>query len=230
MYNHSILQHDIHDAPSDIRNAYKLYYKMKTSLLEDTLSDILSEDTDFDSSQTDFMLSSEMSSQDLYSVLSPTQSSSQQFLVESPTDSVELQSFEYDPPPLPETGFEADSPVNPNQSAWGKELNQSQPKSQVESKAQPVKRQLSLSSKNFARKSIRKSFARTSSDISVASSQASQTSVRETLPDLETILAQKAKKAAESVTNLVEVSTTSGASKVSKDVDLGWLNRRRKKR
>lgn len=42
-----MLQHDIRDAAADIKYAYKMYYKLKTSFLEETLSDVLhDEDTD----------------------------------------------------------------------------------------------------------------------------------------------------------------------------------------
>lgn len=39
------MQHDIREAPSAIRDSYKMYYKLKTSFLEEAFSDTFDEDS-----------------------------------------------------------------------------------------------------------------------------------------------------------------------------------------
>jgi len=41
---HLSVQYDIREASQEIRDSYKMYYKLKTSFLEETLNDVLSED------------------------------------------------------------------------------------------------------------------------------------------------------------------------------------------
>lgn len=141
-FNHS--QHDIREAPSNVRDSYKMYYKLKTSFLEDTLSDALEDDafdlsllessSQLDASQLSTSLSgiqtpdvTQLTSNDsaILSNLSTTISSPSETNASSTSSQVmplakSVNSSNVEPCV---TEFEAERLDSFNEKAWGKELN-----------------------------------------------------------------------------------------------------------
>lgn len=224
-------QHDIREAPSNVRDSYKMYYKLKTSFLEDTLSDALEDDA-FDlsllesSSQLSTSLSeiqtpdvTQLTNNDsaILSNLSTTISNtaetnatpSQVMSLAKPISSSNFESCVKE--------FEAEQSDSFNEKAWGKELNRtnSTPNGRNDVKTtnandggSSLRKTMSdklFQNSSFVKRNPRKSLSRSSltgSQLSIGSGYGSQ---RETLPDLETILSQKSMK--ESEANASQEST-----------------------
>ncbi|XP_062542516.1 ATP-dependent DNA helicase Q4 [Armigeres subalbatus] len=219
-------KYDIRDSKVDVRNAYKMYYKLKTSLLENTLQDALIDDDDFDSSLISQMEGS--LSQDCsiggFSNLSDL-SSANVSIGALLTDQIDGRVTE----------FEAVQESEQNANAWNlprrkmtevgkkpKEKADVKPKAKVPSK-------LMESSVMIPKRNPRKSLSSAKiSQTETVSSSSSLTSWKDSLPDLETLLYEKSKQC-------VEISPSQlGASKkdisteskeLVNELDEKWLNR-----
>lgn len=206
------LQHDIREAPRNIVDSYKMYYKLKSSFLEDTLNDVLDEDG-FDLSLEGSQLDSSASERSHNFLSLPAD-----FPI--PTSSAETSnSFSN----IAEIGltsltnlrnvdnnhvikeFEAetvdDYAGSLNKDAWGQTLNKvvkPNPSSIFQTKPASQEVRKSVTNKLFKNSSFsvrnpRKSFSRNNSTI-VTSNINQQIAARDILPDLESILVEKAKK------------------------------------
>ncbi|XP_049538714.1 uncharacterized protein LOC125953289 [Anopheles darlingi] len=196
---------DIRDSPSEIRHSYKVYYRLKTTLLEDTLLDALDEDDDFDGS----LISQESSfSQELMDGMRPLtsgtilndsalagQSSSMSKLLTEPIDGSQ--------PNQRKTDFVAEQEIELNQNAWLNERSRQKPvkqPQQIDSPAvkppslKPLSKLLATASTMVPKRNPRKSMSRNSFGGSTqgAASQGNGTKVE--LPDLETLLTAKSKE------------------------------------
>lgn len=217
-------QHDIREAPTNIRDSYKMYYKMKTTFLEETLSDALEDDA-FDlsllesSAQLDGSLTTSLSgtqtpdvtqlTSDDSAILtnrsttisSPTVESAVSPQQPAQTIARSINSLNVEPRI---TEFEAEKLDSFNENAWGMELNRTkstsieQPGDAKSSGGNSMSLRKTMSDKLFRNSSFVKRNPRKSlSRSSLTSSQlsiGSGGSQRETLPDLETILSQKSMK------------------------------------
>ncbi|KRF98990.1 uncharacterized protein Dwil_GK27201 [Drosophila willistoni] len=190
-------KYDIREASQDIRDSYKMYYKLKTSFLEETLSEVLSEDG-FD------ML--EMSAaEDLgVSVLDQDQSLSINggpplpldivSLMETPKQTVNFSNLQELPHPqalsnltnLDENHvirkFEAVNELQQNQNAWGPNVSKQQPIKETKSIKEEEKRRSSVglkpslsaklfqSTQGFAKRNPRKPLSRNSLNLGGSSS------------------------------------------------------------
>ncbi|XP_055527731.1 ATP-dependent DNA helicase Q4 [Wyeomyia smithii] len=221
-------KHDIRDAKDDVREAYKMYYKLKTSLLENTLQDVLGDEDDFDSSlvsQMESGLSQDCSVAD----------SSFSNLGELKASNVSISNLLTDQIAGHVSEFEAEQELEQNVRAWGKELNKKkstvvevQKKSSVKPRGKTLIKQLIDVSSMVPSRNPRKSISSrlSSSTLSSASGQTSfgSGSWKDALPDLETLLNEKSKQAQQ--TSPVQVSTLSQQSKIPvNQLDEGWLNR-----
>ncbi|XP_065086444.1 ATP-dependent DNA helicase Q4 [Ochlerotatus camptorhynchus] len=223
-------KHDIRDSPAEVRDSYKMYYKLKTSLLENTLHDALDDDDDFDSSlvsQMEGSLSQDCSIGEFSN------------LGEIKASNVSISALLTDQIEGKVTEFEAEQLSEQNANAWGKDLTRRKPvveqvkeKSSVKPKARAPTKLLMEASAMVPKRNPRKSLSssRLSSSSSLSASFLSSTTVsswKDSLPDLETLLNEKSKQAA------VEVSPSqSAACKVIQEakelvnqLDEGWLNR-----
>ena len=236
------LQHDIREAHISVRDAYKMYYKLKSSFLEDTLNDIFEEDG-FDvsqnSSENDIAvpLSSSVSSflADMSLVL-PNSNEISNSITEfsnlheiSPTRLSNLKNVDEN---HVITSFEAEQIENINTNAWGVELNKkpmstSQP-DKSSSSSQELRKAMSeklFRSSSFAKRNPRKSLSRSSSHVS-NSSQGTMISPKETLPDLETILLQKSLQQESVTATKSSISSNPNNSHLTNvNIDQKWLSR-----
>lgn len=223
------MQHDIREADISIRQAYKMYYRFKSSFLENTLSQAIDEDG-FDlplESDQSFPFDSSFS---LSYVETPEETSS--FLSNfSNLDDVQSSSLinirNVDENHVIKD-FEAEQVDAINENAWGTNLNK-KPKKETVKKLQPSNSQSlrqSMTEKlfqmsNFTKRNPRKSLSRSNLLSSGSQSSSFSTSfdtTKETLPDLETILAQKALQ--EKAKDLTKIPKPSKLN-----LDKGWLNR-----
>lgn len=245
-------KHDIREAPSSIRDSYKMYYKLKSSFLEETLGDAL-EDDSFDlsilessSSQMDSTLSaslSELSTPDVSALTSDTS------VILSTTPSTLATAFEVLSTkstlsqPDSKTNsksneFDAEISSSLNEKAWGEELNNKfgAPKNSLNDSGAGSNLRKSMSDKlfrnsSFIKRNPRKSLSRNSLSGSQSSQSLASNSQREMLPDLETLLAQKSQqmKEKEDETESTDASTVNDVKKPSTNLannfDQEWLNR-----
>lgn len=214
---------------------------MKTQLLDQTLGDIFEEDgfnildnsTEIDSSIDEDITPGtiNISGIDLDSLVSVPQ------VIEF-SNLKDIKASEKDIHNLVNTDeyhvikeFEPKEVIKQNETAWGENLNKKvtiptkQPTSFTRSG--PFKPNSSLfKSRSVSIRNPRKSLCRQSSTMSQDSNLSLNLSYsQEVLPDLETILTQKASKQAE-VTAIPSVSTSLPKTKeVLKEVDIGWLER-----
>ncbi|XP_062709328.1 ATP-dependent DNA helicase Q4-like [Aedes albopictus] len=210
-------KHDIRDSTVDVRNAYKMYYKLKTSLLEDTLQDALLDDDDFDSSlisQMEGTLSQDCSI-GAFSNLSDLSSAN-----------VSISALLTDQIDGRVTEFEAVEQSEQNANAWNlprrkadvPEKQREQPVSKPKAKA-PTKLMMEASAvipKRNPRKSL--SSLRLSQSGSSFSSP-SMASWKDSLPDLETLLYEKSKQSVEVSPSQEQCSQKQSASGNESQVD-----------
>lgn len=243
-------QHDIREAPTSIRESYKMYYKLKTSFLEDTLSDAL-EDDSFDlsllensNSQTDLRLSSSFSditTPDVSALTSETSiiiypncsTGSLSETLENATNAEESVSQSQN---IFDTDFEAEASKSINQSAWGKCLNTKITSNGIirhtENKLHKSMSDKLFRNSSFSKRNPRKSLSRNSFGSSQSSQSLVPNSQNELLPDLETLLSQKVQQlkekdiieSPEHTTILANISQLGGATLAS-TLDQEWLNR-----
>lgn len=207
-----------------------MYYKLKTSFLEEKLSDALEDDA-FDlsllesSSQLDGLLSASTSEMVLPDVTRLTSDDStiltnQTTTNSSPPETNQNRSHHTSPPAAVNsfysepciTEFEAEQSDSFNEKAWGKELNrttsipvESSHDSQASSSGMSLRKTMSdklFRNSSFAKRNPRKSLSRASLSASQASiGSGHSSSQRESLPDLETILSQKSMQIKDSDAN-----------------------------
>lgn len=222
-------QHDIREADISIRQAYKMYYRYKSSALETTFSQLIDDDgfdLPLDSDQS-LSLDANFS---LSFIDTPDDSSS--FLSNfSNLDDVESSSLinirNVDENHVIKE-FEAVDIHPNNEKAWGSNLNNKTKKAEANpsSKISSESIRKSMTEKlfpmaNFSKRNPRKSLSRSNlqSNSSVSSSfSTSLDTTKETLPDLETILALKAQQ--EKAKDLIQKPKLSNLN-----LDKGWLNR-----
>lgn len=235
------LQYDIREAPAPIRDSYKMYYKLKTSFLEETLSDALDDDS-FDlsilesSSQTDSRLSgsfSEMSTPDVSALTSEhsiiLQNSSIDALHSSNPINISKGHHE-----LSGKEFEAESTNTLNDNAWSAATTTNSTNGNTNNANNKLRKSMSdklFRNSSFLKRNPRKSMSRNS----LTSSQSSQLSLtpgkKESFPDLETILSQKSKQQQESEENEEKpliapvLETKTIAPNIANNFDEAWLNR-----
>ncbi|XP_058462440.1 ATP-dependent DNA helicase Q4 [Malaya genurostris] len=217
-------KHDIRDSSADVRDAYKMYYKLKTSLLENTLQDALDDDDDFDCSlvsQMESNLSQESFIETNFSNLSELKESNlsiSSLLTDKIADKV--------------TDFEAEQELELNSKAWGKELNkpkattvQSTKKEHVKPRSKPPTMLLMSASGMLPKRNPRKSFPTNSFAMSTANLNTPVASNwKEALPDLETLLNEKSKQTQE-ISPIQNIKLNLPAKEPLNQLDQGWLNR-----
>lgn len=210
-----------------IRQAYKMYYRYKSSFLENTLSQLIDDDGFDLPLESDQSLSLDPNSS-LSFMDTPEESSS--FLSSfSNLDDVQSSSLinirNVDENHVIKD-FEAEEINAINEKAWGTNLNKKPKKAAVNqlqsSNSQSVRQSMTeklFPMSNFAKRNPRKSLSRNNLQSSLSSSfSTSLDTTRETLPDLETILAQKALQ--EKAKDLIKIQKPSNLN-----LDKGWLSR-----
>lgn len=242
-------QHDIRDA-KHIRDAYKMYYKLKSSFLEDTLSQSLDEDgfdLPFDTS-SQFEFGSTISLSELstisdstggncslpFSSINQTTTSNASSLENSRNfsnlheiDSTSLVNLKNRDENHVITQFEAEHMDKINETAWGPAVSnkKSAGANAVSSTTADKTRQLVTEklfrNASFTKRNPRKSLSRTISQTSTVTSTLASSA--EQLPDLETILAQKSVQQRENAIKRSISIPTSIASNFN--VDKLWLDR-----
>lgn len=207
---------DIKDAPVSVKQAYKMYYKMKTEFLSQSLSEALDDDDEVDFPQAQ---SANNLSESISELLDPRNS-----LPEIPRiPEVVAQEQPCDNP----REFEAADHLEINDTAWGEKLNRQKPKEKVEEVAKPVfKKKMSL---NFepvvkALRNPKKSLMKFKSSFNFSTNSPQETGEKETLPDLETILAKKSRSNQQLKPDL-KTPYTMTSTDTTPSIDIGWLNR-----
>lgn len=225
-----------------------MYYKLKTSFLEEALSDAL-EDDSFDlallersNSQTDLRLSSsssDITTPDVSALTSESStiytncsSGSLSVTLENATNAEETVS------PLQNnfgTDFEAEATISINQSAWGKSLNTKLTSNGIiEYTGNKLRKSMSdklFRNSSFSKRNPRKSLSRNSFASSESSQSQAQNSQNDSLPDLETLLSQKVQQLKEKeIIEPPEHSTIisnikGGGVTLASNLDQEWLNR-----
>ncbi|XP_058126269.1 uncharacterized protein LOC131267412 isoform X2 [Anopheles coustani] len=228
---------DIRDSPSEIRNSYKMYYRLKTSLLEDTLLDVLDDDDDFDGS----LISQESSfSQEIGDSLGRFSNGSilNESALAGRTSSMSSLLTE----PIGRTStamdFQAEEEVQQNQHAWrGEKSRKKDPVPNGVSKNTPtdppkpvgikVTKLMSASSLIIPKRNPRKSMSRNSFGMTDGSGSitSSGSGTKFTLPDLETLLTAKSKELESSMKVEQKVSVPSLTEPMNQ-LDERWINRR----
>lgn len=227
-----------------------MYYKLKTSFLEETLSDAL-EDDSFDlsllensNSQTDLRLSgsfSDITTPDVSALTSETSiiypnssTGSLSVTLENATNAEECVSQSQN---NIDTDFEAEATISINQCAWGKGLNTKMSSNGiVEYTGNKLRKSMSdklFRNSSFSKRNPRKSMSRNSFGSSQSSQSLVPNSQNESLPDLETLLSQKVQQlkekelmespAPEHTTILANIK--SGGVTLASTLDQEWLNR-----
>ncbi|XP_067643229.1 uncharacterized protein RecQ4 isoform X2 [Eurosta solidaginis] len=243
-------KYDIKEAPKEIRDAYKLYYKLKTSFLEDTLNDVLDDDgfNILEISQAENSAPTELCQDESLNISSSiaalvdgttssniTKKSDQSD--DSSSKSKVVRYTDFEEKVLKE--FDAVEYCQLNEEAWGPEVSNNQVdkvsgKKQNDLSALKNKYKSNVSAKlfkssSFFKRNPRKSLSRDNSETSALTvrqeSAPGMLGKYEALPDLETILVQKAKEqqslAVLTTNPLLAVKEPSTQIKV----DAGWLNR-----
>lgn len=205
-----------------------MYYRFKSSFLENTLSQVIDDDG-FDlpmESDQSLQLDSSFSLS-----LLETQEDSSSFLSSfSNLDEVQSSSLinlrNADENHVIKE-FEAEEANAINENSWGTNLNKKSKKSVKQlqpSNSQTLRKSMTeklFQMSSFTKRNPRKSLSRNNLQSSGSQSSLLSTSLdtpKETLPDLETILAQKALQ--EKANDLIKIPTSSNLK-----LDRGWLNR-----
>uniref|UniRef100_A0A182M862 ATP-dependent DNA helicase Q4 n=1 Tax=Anopheles culicifacies TaxID=139723 RepID=A0A182M862_9DIPT len=227
---------DIRDSPSEIKNSYKMYYQLKTTLLKNTLLEALDDDDDFDGSlmsqessflQESIDVSGTLLSGTIFndSALSEGHSSMSSLLTK-PIATIRS-----------DTDFQAEKIEQHNLIAWqGEKSRKSVPAVQkVEETPKPImlkgiqlKPQSSLLiPKRNPRKSVSRNSLGLSSQNNAAGFNGNGSKI--VLPDLETLLAAKSKELECGVSKVEEKlpapPLVPTASEPINQLDERWLNR-----
>lgn len=220
-----ILQLDFREAPSEVKFAYKMYYKMKTNDLSKTLTDILDDDED----DEDYAIELESMNVSYLDQTGP---------LNDITPAInELLNPQITLPPIPKptfiddhndkkisnpSEFEAAEQSTTNENAWNESLNKPKPREKLKPKETTFKKKLSLNIEPAMLKPLRnpkKSLSRSKTSIGNGSAWKSETGL-DALPDLETILLEKSRSSV-----LSEVKPAVKTTEIKTSIDLGWLDR-----
>uniref|UniRef100_A0A1B0C865 DNA 3'-5' helicase n=1 Tax=Lutzomyia longipalpis TaxID=7200 RepID=A0A1B0C865_LUTLO len=201
-------KYDIKEAGREIKDAYKMYYKITTSLLSNTLTDALDD-------EEDRVVATEEISPDI------------SFSSASKTDQLESPSSEV---PSPQEKHDLSTPdfevSQINNKAWGSHLSKKTKGSSAVSKGGTSgKGKTSLASKlslsmNFTKRNPRKSFSRLNSSTSDKAETPTLSSTSQ-IPDFETLLSQRSSQIPEIIASEADKKPQS----VEKIFDLGWIER-----
>ncbi|XP_061391046.1 uncharacterized protein LOC133326411 [Musca vetustissima] len=248
-------KYDIREASQEIRDSYKMYYKLKTSFLEDTLNDVLSDDG-FDvlemsqMSQTNGDLDCSLAEESING--GPKLPLDISAIVDAPNgvhdDSCNggfsnVQEIPNGAAVFTEARvlkeFEAVEELDINKKAWGAKVSMKQTTEVVDKKDTPrrsLKPNLSaklFNNSSFSKRNPRKSVSKSNLDSSLRSNNNNNTlsdtlnSTKDVLPDLETILLQKAKE--QQIQNNINANPLLAVDKyrdsIKTQVDEGWLER-----
>lgn len=190
----------------EVRQAYKMYYRMKTNLLSQTLNDILDDDDDDVSS---------MSQLDSFTNISPA-------INELLDPHKTLPDISEPRKKIKE--FEAVEHLTTNDNAWNENLNKPKPKEKlVEADRITTRKKISMTIEPIMVKPLRnpkKSLSKLKLSSSGSFGSFDQDS-KETLPDLETILLEKSRSA-----NVSDVKKPAAPiTELKHGLDSGWLDR-----
>ncbi|TMW52820.1 hypothetical protein DOY81_002087 [Sarcophaga bullata] len=245
-------KYDIREAPQEIRDSYKMYYKLKTSFLEDTLNDVLSDDGfdvlemsqkegDLDISATESINGGPQLPLDITKLIEQQQRD----IVAGTQENINHSSTELE---LPESSvltnltnnavlreFEPVEQLALNDKAWGptvtKKPEEKEVKKITRKSLKPNFKEKLFENTSFSKRNPRKSLTKSALDNSMRGSQTnlneSSNAIKEVLPDLETILLQKAKEQQTAAGIAVNPLLTIEKSKenIKTQVDEGWLER-----
>ncbi|XP_013112957.2 uncharacterized protein LOC106091083 [Stomoxys calcitrans] len=258
-------KYDIREASQDIRDSYKMYYKLKTTFLEDTLNDVLSDDGfdvlemsqlsqregDLDISLTEdsinggpklpIDISSLVAAQeDLANTFKPNDHS----VAFSNVHQLPEDASVFSTTNVPNSNenrvlkeFEAVEEIDLNKNAWGTKVSM-KPSAKVKKEDEATRRSLKpnfneklFNNSSFSKRNPRKSVSKSSLENSLRGTQSSLSNslitTKEILPDLETILLQKAKEqqAAATINANPLLAVDKSSDMVKTQVDEGWLER-----
>lgn len=249
-------QYDIREASQEIRDSYKMYYKLKTSFLEDTLNDVLSDDGfdvlemsqregELDVSLTESVNGGPQLPLDISKLIGEQQQEEQLSSQENCNGFSNIQELPggYALTNLANKSenhvikeFEPVEVLPLNENAWGPKVAM---KPEIKEKKEEPRRSLKPNFKeklfqnaSFSKRNPRKSLSRSTLDSSLRGSQTNlsdslNTSNKEVLPDLETILLQKAKEqqAAATIAANPLLAVEKSKESIKTQVDEGWLER-----
>lgn len=233
--------------------SYKIYYELKSSLLQQRLGEALEDDA-FDlsilenSSQTDSPASSAISEMHTPDVSALT---NENFILLSDTSTMNATALSpaisMEPVRANESRmsfasnaneFEAETTEAINEAAWGDELNNRRSSSQLNQSLASNKFTRHMSTKlfrnaSFTKRNPRKSLSRNSFGSSQSSHSLQSSSQKDALPDLEAILSQKSRKAKDTTDNtepqasqgVTQSNVGAAAATTSKHIDQSWLER-----
>jgi ATP-dependent DNA helicase Q4 len=203
-----------------VRQAYKMYYRMKTTFLSNTLTDALDDDDEFsvDSFNVSQINSTESLTPAISDLMDPRFSLPEIAKDTSPVETDKFKDFSRE--------FEAVDQLTTNEKAWNDKLNKPKPteKSIQTEKPLAFKKKLSLNIEPVMIKPMRnpkKSLSKMKTFSAGSSSKVNDESPKEALPDLETILLEKSRgrnlPEAKPVVNVI--------SEIKTSLDIGWLDR-----
>ncbi|XP_035785551.1 uncharacterized protein LOC118463215 [Anopheles albimanus] len=230
---------DIRDSSSEIRHSYKVYYRLKTTLLEDTLLDALDEDDDFDGSliSQESSFSQEQLMDGVRPLASGTilndsalagQSSSMSRLLTEPIDGSRATELHHR-----KTAFVAEEEIELNQNAWLNERSRQKPVSKSKEMDSPVikppslkplSKLLATASAMVPKRNPRKSMSRNSFGGSSQGTAPQGNGAKVVLPDLETLLTAKSKEL-ECLDPKLEDKLLPVTREPINQLDERWLNR-----
>ncbi|KRG07670.1 ATP-dependent DNA helicase Q4 [Drosophila mojavensis] len=215
-------KYDIREASQEIRDSYKMYYKLKTSFLEETLNDVLCEDG-FDvlemtqsedlgvtlmdqSPETESVNGGPQLPMDITALMQQSKENAFSNIKELPTPQALTNLMNRDENHVIRK-FEAVEELAQNVSAWGENVSKQQPvvamvtspteltKPRTPCVKPSVSSKLFQSSRSFAKRNPRKPLSRGALNVSATGSMAGAAGEQEEqLPDLETILIRKAQE------------------------------------
>lgn len=201
-----------------------MYYKLKSSFLEDTLSQSLDDDG-FDDIPYDDISSSQFEDTTSVDDSLSTTSFSNIHEINSPATLINIKNVDEN---HVVKHFEAEQTEQINENSWGSEVNNKQKNiTKIQSNTDDLnKTRLSMTDKlfknaSFSKRNPRKTLLRSNSQSSVISSSQKTSSTAETLPDLETILNQKSLQREDDVKLMVKnIPLRSNIN-----IDKRWLDR-----
>lgn len=200
----------------NVRQAYKMYYRMKTTFLSQTLTDVLEEDDEdsFDSSSLSHAGSSLNISAAISDLLDPHKSLA--LIQDDPRHSNWVK------PAKNSQEFEAAEELSCNENAWNEDLNKRRPKEKPKEQ-NTFKKKISLTIEPTMMKPLRNP-KKSLSKLKLSSSNNfnSIDGSKEVLPDLETILLEKSRS---SILQETKKTSTTTNSEIKTSIDIGWLDR-----
>lgn len=252
---YKIFQYDIREASQEIRDSYKMYYKLKTSFLEDTLNDVLSDDG-FDvlemsqrEGELDISLTEDSINGgpklplDISSLVEADHQHQENSVGFSNVHELSDVALNANVVKFNENRvlkeFEAVEELDLNKNAWGDKVSmktkpQTTKKDTPRRSFKPNFNDKLFNNSSFSKRNPRKSVSKSTLDTSLRSNQNSSIndtlnmSKTEVLPDLETILLQKAKeqqKAAANISANPLLVIDKSKEVIKTHLDEGWLER-----